>query len=177
MVKKTYRKFSKKGLSKKNKLRKSKRKSLRSKRKSRKHGGYGQLASSGPEIKKSYLTYGHLPCDTTNKFQNFLCELAKYYYYKMNKGDKARTKEEDHKQKLIAREKERGMGIKEDKLDGLYDEVTAEVTADVTADTIKEKLYDKLVIENNLKKILGQTPYTGRRWDIWDARKKMDFSG
>ena len=114
MAKKTYRKFSKKGLSKKNKLRKSKRKSLRSKRKSRKHGGYGQLASSGPEIKKSYLTYGHLPCDTTNKFQNFLCELAKYYYYKMNKGDKARTKEEDHKQKLIAREKERGMGIKED---------------------------------------------------------------
>ena len=104
MAKKTYRKFSKKGLSKKNKLRKSKRKSLRSKRKSRKHGGYGQLASSGPEIKKSYLTYGHLPCDTTNKFQNFLCELAKYYYYKMNKGDKARTKEEDHKQKLIARE-------------------------------------------------------------------------
>ena len=40
MVKKTYRRFSKKGLSKKNKLRKSKRKSLRSKRKSRKYGGY-----------------------------------------------------------------------------------------------------------------------------------------
>ena len=39
MAKKTYRRFSKKGLSKKNKLRKSKRKSLRSKRKSRKHGG------------------------------------------------------------------------------------------------------------------------------------------
>jgi hypothetical protein len=46
MAKKTYRKFSKKGLSKRNKLRKSKRKSLRSKRKSRKHGGDGQSASS-----------------------------------------------------------------------------------------------------------------------------------
>lgn len=43
MVKKTYRRFSKKGLSKKNKLRKSKRKSLRSKRKNRKHGGNDYL--------------------------------------------------------------------------------------------------------------------------------------
>ena len=39
MAKKTYRKFSKKGLSKKNKLRKGKRKSLRSKVKNRKHWG------------------------------------------------------------------------------------------------------------------------------------------
>ena len=45
MVKKTYRRFSKKGLSKKNKLRKSKRKSLRSKRKSRKYGGWRERCS------------------------------------------------------------------------------------------------------------------------------------
>jgi len=127
MAKKTYRKFSKKGLSKKNKLRKSKRKSLRSKRKSRKHGGNAQEGSLGPKITKRYFTYGHLPCDTTNKFQYFLCELAKYYYYKMN-GKK--QKEDAHKQKLI------DMEIPEGKLDGLYDEVTAEDTAYV----IKQKL-------------------------------------
>ena len=43
MAKKTYRKFSKKGLSKKNKLRKGKRKSLRSKVKNRKHKGGSML--------------------------------------------------------------------------------------------------------------------------------------
>ena len=126
MVKKTYRRFSKKGLSKKNKLRKSKRKSLRSKRKSRKHGG-DEGSSSGPKITKRYLTYGHTGCDTTNKFQYFLCELAKYYYYKMKKDT---TREDAHKQKLIE------MGIPEENLDQFYNEVTAEDTADV----IKQKL-------------------------------------
>lgn len=170
MVKKTYRKFSKKGLSKKNKLRKSKRKSLRSKRKSRKHGGYDGSAeegSLGPEIKKRYFTYGHFPCDTTNNFQNFLCELAKYYYYKMNKDERARTKEEDHKQKLI------DMGIVEKNLDEFYNEVTKEDTAD----TIKDKLKEKLGIKKNLQKILEPAPYTGIRGDIWDARKLIAFGG
>ena len=162
MVKKTYRKFSKKGLSKKNKLRKSKRKSLRSKRKSRKHGG-DEEPSSGPTITRG-AHWGHTKCDTTNKFQYFLCELAKYYYYKMNKDT---TREDAHKKKLI------DMGIPEDKLDQFYQEVTAEDTADV----IKQKLYNKLVIKNELKKILEPAPYTGIRGDIWDARESMDFSG
>ena len=169
MAKKTYRKFSKKGLSKKNKLRKSKRKYLRSKRKSRKHGGILQGAFDG-----------HYPCipglTQNGKFQYFLCELAKYYYYKMNKDT---TREETHKQKLI------NMGIPQDKLDQFYKEVTkedtaevtAEDTAEVTADTIKEKLYDTLVIKNNLTKILGPTPYTGIRGDIWDARERIVFGG
>ena len=81
--------------------------------------------------------------------------------------NKDTTREDAHKKKLI------DMGIPEDKLDQFYQEVTAEDTADV----IKQKLYNKLVIKNELKKILEPAPYTGIRGDIWDARESMDFSG
>ena len=92
MVKKTYRKFSKKGLSKKNKLRRSKRKSLRSKRKSRKHGGdkpcgYVGRSGLGQGLKEGTPEY-------------IICQAKKVKAYSNSKrwGDKERL--EDHKKKL-----------------------------------------------------------------------------
>ena len=102
MAKKTYRKFSKKGLSKKNKLRKSKRKSLRSKRKSRKHGGYdgsAEEASSGPTLLPRGDYWGNKSCGTKRgEIGDIICQSKKVKAYSESDGEEHRLK--NHKEKL-----------------------------------------------------------------------------
>lgn len=99
MVKKTYRRFSKKGLSKKNKLRKSKRKSLRSKRKSRKHGG-DEGSSSGPTITRGKY-WGHESCGTDRgTIKDIKCQSEKVKAYNESKRLSDFGQLSEHKDKL-----------------------------------------------------------------------------
>ena len=95
MAKKTYRRFSKKGLSKKNKLRKSKRKSLRSKRKSRKHGGLPPVSITRGEY------WGHESCGTKRgNLADIICQSKKVKAYSNSNRLRDFGQLSEHEEKL-----------------------------------------------------------------------------